>query len=269
MREENKYILVTGAYGGMGRAFIEKAANYGYSVFALDNLIPSRFTIKGVTPIICDITKKEAIDDAYTLVSQHTNALFAIIHFAGLYYMDSLLEIPDEKWEKIFTVNVTGPYRINKKFYPMLKKGSRIIITTSELATIKPLPFTGLYGITKASLDKYAFSLLMEAQLKGIHVSVIRPGAVKTKMLDKSTSELNTFAANTKLYKTNATRFKNIVDSVETKAIEGDKIAHLVLYILERKKPRFAYSINTNFYLKLSNICPWRLEKYIIRKILE
>ncbi len=106
----------------MERAFIEKAANYGYSVFALDNSIPSRFTIKGIIPIKCDITKKEAINDAYTLISQHTNVLFAIIHFAGLYYMDSLLEIPDEKWERIFAVNVTGPYRINKRFYPMLKK---------------------------------------------------------------------------------------------------------------------------------------------------
>ncbi len=134
---------------------------------------------------------------------------------------------------------------------------------------MKPLPFTGLYGINKASLDKYAFSLLMEAQLKGIYVSVIRPGAVKTEMLDKSTSELNAFVESTKLYKTNAPRFKNIVDSVETKSINADKIAHLVFYILERKKPRFAYSINNNFFLKLSKICHWRLEKFLIRKILK
>ena len=42
---------------------------------------------------------------------------------------------------------------------------SRIIITTSELAPLDPLPFTCIYGITKAALEKYAFSLRMETNL--------------------------------------------------------------------------------------------------------
>ena len=48
---------------------------------------------------------------------------------------------------------------------PLLKKGSKIIITTSELAPLDPVPFTGSYAVTKGALDKYAYSLRMELQL--------------------------------------------------------------------------------------------------------
>ena len=96
-----------------------------------------------------------------------------------------------------FDVNVFGAYRINKTFLPLLKKGSRIVITTSELAPLDPLPFTGVYAITKSALEKYAYSLRMELQLLDIDVVVLRPGAVKTSMLGDSTTALDKFCKKT------------------------------------------------------------------------
>ena len=264
-----KYILVTGAFGGMGRAFIEKAEKNGYSIFALDIKIPDNYNRNNIIPIECDMTSPESIEKAYEKVSSFTDELFSIVHFAGIYTLNSLIEIEREDYERIFRVNVFGPYNINKTFFPLLKEGSRIVITTSELAPLKMLPFTGLYGITKSTLDNYAFSLSMELQLKGISVSVLRPGAVKTDMLTISTTGLENFVANTKVYKTNAKRFRKIVDSVETKAVEPEKIATKTLSIIEKRKPCFAYTINNNFLLKLTHLCPGRIEKYIVKKILE
>lgn len=263
-----RYILVTGAGGGMGRAFTLKAAKNGYSVIALDLRTPD-YSGNNIISLECDITNPESVNKAFSVVSKVTNTLFAIVHFAGIYMLNSLIEIDEKDYDKIFRVNVFGPYYINRTFFPFLRKGSRIIITTSELAPLKQLPFTGLYGITKSALDNYAFSLSMELQLKGINVSVLRPGAVKTNMLNTSTTGLENFVNNTKLYKTNATRFRKIVDSVETKAVEPERIADKILSILKKKKPRFAYTINNNFFLTLTRICPGILEKFIIRKILE
>lgn len=264
-----KYILVTGAFGGMGRAFIERAEDAGYSIFALDIKIPEGYREDNIVPIKCDITSPDSINNAYEKVSSVTDTLFAIVHFAGIYTLDSLVEIDPDRYERMFRINVFGPYYINRTFFPLLKEDSRIVITTSELAPLKQLPFTGLYGITKTSLDSYAFSLSMELQLKGINVSVLRPGAVKTNMLGASTTALENFTRSTKVYKTNARRFRMIVDSVETKAIEPEKIAEKVMNILSKKNPRFAYSINRNFLLKLTRFSPARLEKYIVRKILQ
>ena len=160
-------------------------------------------------------------------------------------------------------------YLINKTFLSLLKNNSKIIITTSELAPLDPLPFTGIYAISKSTLDKYAYSLNMELQLLNIKVVVLRAGAIKTNMLNVSTSQLDDFCSNTKLYKCNAKRFKGIVDNVEAKSVLPIKVAQKVNKILSKKKPKFAYKINNNKLLKLLNILPNKMQFFIIKQVLK
>ena len=131
------------------------------------------------------------------------------------------------------------------------------------------MPFTGLYGVTKSALDKYAYSLRMELQLLGISVSVLRAGAVDTGMIDVSTTALDRFCKETKIYTCNAKRFKNIVDKVEARKIKPEKIAKKVAKILNKKKIKFAYKINRNPLLILLNLMPQKFQFWVIRKILK
>ncbi|MGM9666287.1 MAG: SDR family NAD(P)-dependent oxidoreductase, partial [Eubacteriales bacterium] len=195
--------------------------------------------------------------------------LFAIIHFAGIYLLDSLVEIDNDAYRRAFDVNFFGAFLINKTFLPLLKKGSKIIITTSELAPLDPLPFTGIYAVTKGALDKYAYSLRMELQLLGISVSVIRAGAVDTGMLGASTDALDRFCDKTELYSCNAKRFKKIVNNVEARHIPPEKIGKKALKILNKKNPKFAYPINRNPLLLLLNALPKRLQLFAIRQVLK
>lgn len=260
-------ILITGAYGGMGKAATEAFARLGYTVFALDkNTEPAQ---DGVIPVQADITSEESVISAFEQVRGATDSLFAIVHFAGIYMLDSLAEISTEEFEKIFRINVEGAYLINKIFLPLLCNGSRIVITTSELAPLDPLPFTGIYAITKSALDKYAYSLAMELQLKGITVSVLRAGAVNTGMLGVSTAALHRFNEKTALYSCNADRFRRIVDSVEAKSISPQRIAKKTVSILNKKHPHFAYAINRNPLLIMLNAMPKRLQLFIIRQVLK
>jgi NAD(P)-dependent dehydrogenase (short-subunit alcohol dehydrogenase family) len=204
-----KSVLITGAYGGMGKAIAKLLSNRGIRVFALDKNVEEMR--ENVIPIKADITDKNSIEEAFLHIKGYTDELFAIIHFAGVYMLDSLVEIGEKEYDKIFDINVKGAFMINKTFLPLLKNGSRIVITTSELAPLYPLPFTGIYAVTKTALDRYAYSLRMELQLLGINVSTLRAGAVKTDMLGASTSALDKFCDNTSLYSFSAKRFKNIV----------------------------------------------------------
>lgn len=263
-----RYILVTGAYGGMGRATITALAERGYKVFALDLKVPCEAQ-QGIIPIETDVTDEASVARALGKVREATDNLFAIVHFAGRYVMDSLIEVPAKELEAVFRVNVLGAFLVNRTFQPLLKKGSRIVMTTSELAPLDPLPFTGIYAVTKSTLDKYAYSLAMELQLLGVKVSVIRAGAVSTNMLGVSTSALDRFCSNTKLYTYNADRFKRIVDSVEAKSVLPERIASKVLHILGKRSPAFVYSINRNPLLLLLNAFPKRLQLWAIRQVLK
>lgn len=261
-------ILISGAYGGMGKATIETLRDNGFRVYALDKTVGDEE--ENIIPIQADITDEQSVIDAFEQVKKDTDNLFAIIHFAGIYMLDSLVEMESENFEKIFRINVGGAFLVNKVFLPLLTENSRIVITTSELAPLDPLPFTGIYAVTKSALDKYAYSLRMELQLKGgIKVSVLRAGAVTTSMLGVSTNALQKFCRKTELYTCNADRFKRIVESVEARSIAPQRIAKKTLGILKKKSPKFSYSINRNPLLLMLNILPKSLQLWVIKQVLK
>lgn len=259
-----KSVLVTGACGGMGRAAVKRFKDAGYRVFALDRCLCE--PMDGIVPVQADITSEQSVRAALDKVDTE---LYAIVHFAGVYMLDSLAEMKTDDFDAIFDVNVRGAYLVNKIFLPLLKRGSRIIMVTSELAPLDPLPFTGIYAVTKAALDKYAYSLAMELQLLDIKVSVLRAGAVKTDMLGVSTRALDRFCSETELYKCNADRFKRIVNKVEARNIPAEKIAKKVEKMLKKRHPAWVYSINRNPLLLILNALPKPVQLWIIKKILK
>lgn len=260
-------ILITGANGGMGRATAQMLKKMGFRVFALDRTAAE--AEEDIIPVQADITDEADVRNAFCQVREQTDGLFAVIHFAGIYMLDSLVEMDSAAFEKIFKINLGGVFVVNKIFLPLLQKGSRIVITTSELAPLDPLPFTGIYAVTKGALDKYAYSLRMELQLIGIKVSVLRAGAVCTGMLGVSTDALDRFCQKTELYSCNAKRFKQIVERVEARSVAPNKIAKKVARMLCKRAPRFAYSINRNPLLLLLNALPKRLQLWIIKQVLK
>ena len=262
-----KYVLVTGAGGGMGGAAVNMLTAEGYTVFAMDlKAVPER---EHVIPLVADVTDSCSLQKAVEFVRDITDTLHAVVHFAGRYILDSLIEIPENAFTNAFDVNVFGAYRVNKAFFPLLHKGSRIVITTSELAPLEPLPFTGLYAITKSTLDKYAASLRMELQLLGIAVTVLRPGAVRTEMLGVSTDQLDSFCDSTKMYSCNANRFRKIVDSVEAANVPAETVAKKLCRIIHAKHVLPVYNINRNPLLLLLNMLPKSVQGWAIRKILK
>ena len=262
-----KNVLITGAYGGMGYATAKTLAAHGYTVFALDKTI--REAEENIIAVRADVTDSESVDRAFEFVKSQTGELFGILHFAGVYRLDSLVEMSEERFTEIFNINLFGAYRVNKAFLPLLQKGSRIVLTTSELAPIAPMPFTGVYAVTKAALEHYADSLRMELQLLGITVSVLRPGAVRTTLLSDSTRELEQFCGSTQLYTYNAEKFRSIVNSVEAKNIPPEKVAKKALRALTAKRPKYVYNINRNPLLRLWNVLPARCRTAVIRRILK
>ncbi len=263
--EKMQNIIITGASGGMGSATCRLLVSLGYNVYGLDVYDAK---IAGVHFVQTDITSMSSIKNAFEKIKKEVDSVYAIIHFAGIYKLNSLIEISEEEFLKTFDINLFGMYRMNKMFCPLLNKGSRIIITSSELAPLQPLPFTSIYAITKTAIERYAYGLRMELQMLGISVSIIRPGAVNTGLLPASTMQLDKFCQETKLYQCNAVKFKKIVDSVETKNIEPIKIANIAQRILKCKKPKYCYNINRNFYLRLLNFLPQHLQTKIIKRIL-
>lgn len=267
MQKEKKAIVLTGCSGGVGLAITKKFLSEGYRVFGLDIKEPSEKN-KDFFFIKTDLTRENQINRAFTFVKSKVDKVNAIISAAGIYDLNSLIEISENDFIRSFDINVFSMYRVNKAFIPLLKEKGKIIMVSSELGPLDPLPFTGLYGITKSTIEKYAYSLRMELQLLDYQVVVIRPGAIDTGLLSVSSQKLDKFTNETKHYSYNSKKFKEVVDSVESKRIAPEKVANLIYKANKKKKAKYVYTINRNPGLILLNILPHRLQNWIIKKIL-
>ncbi len=108
-------ILVTGASGGMGFSTCQQLVASGYTVYGLDRQEPDRsFSFRFLRAEITDSTQLTA---AFKRIKEEAGSLTAILHFTGVYDLNSLVEIPEDEFVRIFDINLFGVYRINHLFF--------------------------------------------------------------------------------------------------------------------------------------------------------
>lgn len=262
-----KYVLVTGAAGGLGEAAARELASRGYHVLAAD--IKPAESAENITPVVMDVMSEESVAEAAELVSKSCGGLYAILHLAGVYTMDSFIEIEEATLERMLEVNLMGVYRVNKAFLPLVQKGGgRIAIVTSELAPLDPLPFNGIYTMTKNALDSYSRSLALELQLLGVRVITLRPGAFGDGMPKAAVRSMERMEKKTELYPGVAKRFKKIVVGKTGSAKDTAVFAKWAADITGKKKPRFIYAKNRSPLLLLFSALPMRLQAFALKKLL-
>lgn len=259
-------VLVTGASGGMGSAICHLLTARGWRVYALD-VKPCE--TPGAASFVCDLRTEAGAAEALAWLQAQETHLDTIVHAAGVYDLDSLVEMDEARFRRIFEVNVFAACHVNRLFTPMMGAGGRIVFITSELAPLYPLPFTGIYAVTKKALEAVAGSLRTEMALRDIAVSIVRPGAVTTPLLGDSTRALTRFCEKTTYYKVNAGRFRRIVDSVEARSVPPERVAEKVQAALTAKRPKRVYNLNRNPLLRLLNALPVGLQEWVLVRILK
>ena len=133
-----KSVLVTGGASGMGKAVCECLAENGYFVYSLD-INKCNTDNKNIKHILADVTSFDSLQNAYNEISKETEKIDAIINFAGIIMMNSLIEISEKEFEKIFNINLFGVYRVNKIFLPLIMQNKgKIIINVKVIDVIKP-----------------------------------------------------------------------------------------------------------------------------------
>lgn len=260
-------VLITGAANGLGFSTAKLFADNGHNVIVCD-ISPCK-KIPNITSYIVDVTNIESIINLKTQLQLSKITLDIIINFAGIYDIGSFLEKDLNKIKEIIDVNLMGPININQILYELLVDKGRIIIVTSELASLDPLPFNGLYNVSKTALDSYAQSLRQELNLLGKKVITIRPGAFETNLSRGSLEATKTLVEETKLYKKQSKKFLKLVQMFMGKPKNPIKLAKLVYKVSIKRRPKYIYKKNINFGLLLLSILPKRLQCFIIKLLLK
>ena len=175
-------VLITGAGGGLGAATAAEFVRHGWRVYAGDLVAPE--AVPGVVPVTLDVTDSASVDAAVKVVAEESDgALGAVINFAGILDLGPMMEIPAERFARIFEVNVVGTHRVNRAFLPLIQAGQgRIVNISSEAAMHRGGATGGPYSASKHAVDIYSDAIRQELGFIGVPVIVIRPGSFKTPM---------------------------------------------------------------------------------------
>ena len=260
-------VLITGASGGIGYAVTKYLASKNVEIIACD--VKRADFPENVTYYPLDITDTNAIEKLSNQLSDTNTTLDAIINVAGIFAIDSYIEVPNETLDRLFSVNLFGAIKVNKILHKNLSKNGRILVTTSEVAPLDPMPFNGIYNTTKTALDCYCQALRQELNLIGQKVVTIRPGAFNTNLQQGSLIYTKQLSEKTVLYKKQSGKFYNIVKKFMGTPQNPDKIAPVYYKALTSKRPKTVYKKHTNPLLKLLNILPKKLQCFIVKTILK
>lgn len=259
-------ILITGAASGIGRAVAERFAKDSHRVFGLD--LNAALDGEEITYYTVDVTSEESVNRVKDEISGTGARLDAIICVAGVHAMASLVEEDYQKLKRVIDVNLLGAMLVCRTFHPLLHERGRIVIVTSEVASYSPLPFNGLYNLSKVALDSYAEALRQELNLIGQKVITVRPGAVRTPLEASSIKSTEALAEKTVLYNKQAKHFTHFVEKFTGKPIVPEKVAEIIYKAATKKHPKVAYSINRHPGLVLLSLLPHSLQCFIIKALL-
>lgn len=171
-------VLVTGANGGIGSAFVSEALARGAAKVYASARSPREWDDERVVPLTLDVTDPASIRAAVEAASDVT----ILINNAGTNASTpGLLSHSDEEIRANVETNFLGPLFLARAVAPLLsaRSGTAIIDIHSALSWYA---VAGIYSATKAALWSATNSLRLELAPAGVHVVGVHVGYVDTAM---------------------------------------------------------------------------------------
>jgi NAD(P)-dependent dehydrogenase (short-subunit alcohol dehydrogenase family) len=257
-----KAVFISGGAGGLGSVTSHYMAERGWQVFAADfseQALASLEGSKNITPVVIDVMDTSRVKTAVDTVKEHVDGLDAVVNFAGILAVGSMIEIEEATLQRVLDVNVMGTFRVNQACFPLLKnRKGRIINISSETGWQSGAPFNGAYASSKHAIEAYTDSLRRELALLDMPVIKLQPGPFKTDMV-------KSIESNFTRARDNSVEFKGALNKLLGMAVkEGAKghdpvyLASIVHQALTVAKPKSAYSVKPDPIRSLLEYLPVR-----------
>jgi NAD(P)-dependent dehydrogenase (short-subunit alcohol dehydrogenase family) len=189
---KGKVAVITGADSGIGRAVAIAYAREGADV--LISYLSEDVDAKEVEKLVTDTGQRAVLVKGDLMDPQHCRDLIAkaVSELGGIdilvsnaaYQMsrESLLDVPDEEWDRTIGTNISAMFHLIKAALPHMKEGSSII-GSSSVNSDMPSPQLAPYAATKAAIANFCASLAQMLGEQGIRVNSVAPGPIWTPLI--------------------------------------------------------------------------------------
>jgi short-subunit dehydrogenase len=193
----DRVVLITGASSGIGRGLALEFANRGAKLGlvarrkdVLDEIIReiggSANAIgnggsANVLAISGDVQNAESMAEAAETLLSQFGKIDVLIANAGIGVTNDAAQLDAAKFANVINTNVIGVSNSVAAVIPdMVKRGSGQLVVISSLAAYRGLPKSAAYCASKAAVSAMFESLRLDLKPRGIDVTIIHPGFIKT-----------------------------------------------------------------------------------------
>lgn len=190
MEWKNKVVFLTGASSGIGEGLAIALASRGAIVGLLARRrelldeIRSKCEAAGGSARVfaCDVTDAACVQKAADDLRAEFGKVDVMIANAGIGGSDAAVrEFQPDAVKRLIDINLFGAVNAVYSVLPqMLETGSGHIVGISSLAGFRGLPRSAAYTASKAAMTTYFESLRLDVQDRGVNVTIIQPGFIKT-----------------------------------------------------------------------------------------
>lgn len=189
-RFTKKVALVTGAASGLGRCVAQKLAGEGAAVLGVD--IESAgldATAKSVVEnggrmetALCDVRRRSDCTAAVARAVESFGQLDIVCNSAGVVRFHHYEQMPEDDWNLILGVNLTGTAFMCQAAIPALLETGGNIVNVASVAGLQGQAYTVAYTASKGGVVQLTRSLALEYLNRGIRINAVAPGGIETPM---------------------------------------------------------------------------------------
>jgi short-subunit dehydrogenase len=198
-----KVVVLTGASSGIGRALALQLAGSGARLVLvarrgglLESLREKIIADGGLPPMVveCDVGDPQQAAALKVRVESEWGAVDVLVNNAGRGAYGPFAEMAPEQLEVVVQTNLLGVIYCTRAFLPrMLERGKGHLVFVSSVLAELPSPEHAVYGATKSAVSGLAENLDYELGPKGIEVTLVEPGLVRSEFAAVSGTPLVRF----------------------------------------------------------------------------
>jgi NAD(P)-dependent dehydrogenase (short-subunit alcohol dehydrogenase family) len=262
--------VVTGTSTGIGRACALLLAQRGFEVLA--GVRDEADAPPGLEPIKLDVTSEADIAAAARRVGPH---LHALVNNAGIAVKGPVEVLPIDEWRRQFEINVFGQVALTQALLPALLAARGRIVNVSSISGLFALPVTGPYAASKYAIEAISDVLRREIGPHGVHVACVEPGAISTRVWDKSRAEGERLVAGMpadayRRYETLINGLRREATKAERDGLPPEVVAEAVGHAVTASRPRTRYVVGRDARVRalLARVLPARALDALVRRAL-
>lgn len=176
---QGKVVVITGAFGALGRAVTARALSQGARVVMIDHVAHEApagdvLELGGV-----DLTNAAAAADAMRRAQEKFERIDALLNIAGGFVWSKVEDGDAAHWERMFALNLKTAINASKAALPYLIESGGAIVNVGANGALKAGAGFGPYAASKEGVHKLTEA--MADELKGrVRVNAVLPSTIDT-----------------------------------------------------------------------------------------